>query len=64
MSEDSNAPVANIMKQQWPVKYRIQMQQALLDSQHCIAFLEEPCIFESVVDVILLKNEDKQFQSR
>jgi hypothetical protein len=64
MSEDCDAPGANIMKQQWPANYRIQMQQAILDSQHCSAFLEQPCIFESVVDAILLKYEEKQFQSR
>jgi hypothetical protein len=40
------------------------MQQAILDSQDWSAFLEEPCIFESVEDAVLLKNEEKQFQSR
>jgi hypothetical protein len=40
------------------------MQQARLDSQDWSDFLEQPCIFESVVDAILLKNEEKEFQSR
>jgi hypothetical protein len=31
MLEDWYAPCANIMKHQWPAKYRIQIQQALLD---------------------------------
>jgi hypothetical protein len=38
MLEDCDAPGANIMRQHWPAKYRIQMQQALLDSQDWSAF--------------------------
>jgi hypothetical protein len=64
MSGDCDSPGANIMKQQRPAKYTVQMHQAILDSQHCSAFLEEPLIFESVADAILLENEEKQFQSR
>jgi hypothetical protein len=64
MSEDCDAPGANIMKQQWPAKYRNQMQQALLDSRDWIVFLERPCIFESVVDSIFLKNVQRNSFSR
>jgi hypothetical protein len=38
MSEDCDAPGASIMKQQWPAKYRIELQQAFLDSQYWSAF--------------------------
>jgi hypothetical protein len=54
MSEDCDAPGANIMKQQWSAKYRIQMQQALLDSLDWSAFSERLCIFETVVDAVFL----------
>jgi hypothetical protein len=39
------------------------MKQALLDSQDWSAFLD-PGMLECVVDAVLLKNEEKQFQSR
>jgi hypothetical protein len=45
MLEDCDCPAANIVKQQVPAKYRIQLQQALLYSQNWSAFLEQPCIF-------------------
>jgi hypothetical protein len=64
MSEDCDASGANIMKQQRPAKYRIQMQQTLIDSQDWIAFLEQPCIFESEVDAILLKHVQRNSVSR
>jgi hypothetical protein len=56
MLEDCDAPGANIMKQQWCAKYRIQMQQAFLDSQDWSAFSERLCIFETVVDAVFLKH--------